>query len=286
MNADFQNHLSKLLKAPRLSLHPVSGGDISRSYKINTSKDSYFIKINPSDNAITMFQTEAYALDLIQSTKTIKTPKVLFCETFHESSFLIMEFIESKSPSNLDFNTLGFKLAELHQKTSEFFGLKNDNFIGSLSQSNIENKSWTDFYTKERLLPQLQLAKQKGLISDKDCPSENSIKEKLEDLCYNVKPSLLHGDLWSGNYLISKNGTPYLIDPATYYGHYEVDIAMTKLFGGFGDNFYKAHAEYFPTTNETQLRIEIYQLYYLLVHLNLFGKSYYNSVKNILKSYF
>jgi len=286
MNADFRDHLSKLLKEPILSFNPVSGGDISRSYKINTSKDSYFIKINQSGNALMMFQTEVYALDLIQSTNTIKTPEVLFCETFHDSSFLIMEFIESKSPSNLDFNTLGFKLAELHQKTSDFFGLKNNNFIGCLSQSNTENKSWTDFYTKERLLPQLQLTKQKGLLSDKDFPPENLIKEKLEDIFYNVKPSLLHGDLWSGNYLISKNGVPYLIDPAIYYGHYEVDIAMSKLFGGFGDNFYKAHSECFPTTNETHERIEIYQLYYLLVHLNLFGNSYYNSVKNILKSYF
>ena len=286
MNADFQNHLSKLLKAPRLSIHPVSGGDISRSYKINTSKDSYFIKINPSDSALTMFQTEAFALDLIQSTKTIKTPKVLFCETFHESSFLIMEFIESKSPSNLDFNTLGFKLAELHQHTSKVFGLNEDNFIGSLPQSNTQNSSWLNFYIKERLQPQLHLANSQGLLSENECPTELIMREQLEDLFLDVKPSLLHGDLWSGNYLISKNGTPYLIDPASYYGHYEVDIAISKLFGGFGIDFYKAHSEYFPTTNETQVRIEIYQLYYLLVHLNLFGKSYYSSVENILKRYF
>jgi fructosamine-3-kinase len=197
-----------------------------------------------------------------------------------------MEFIESKSPSNLDFKTLGSKLAELHQNTSDVFGLNKDNFIGSLFQSNKPNSSWVDFYLKERLLSQLQLAKQNHLLSEKECPSEKMISEKLENLFLNVKPSLLHGDLWSGNYLIAKDGTPFLIDPATYYGHSEVDIAMTKLFGGFGDDFYNAYYRNNTTDSKTASRIEIYQLYYLLVHLNLFGKSYYNSVHSILKRHF
>ena len=285
MNADFQNHLSKLLKAPHLSLYPVSGGDISRSYKINTSKDSYFIKINPSDSALTMFQTEAFALDLIQSTKTIKTPEVLFCETFQNSSFLIMEFIESKSPSNLDFKTLGFKLAELHQHTSKVFGLNENNFIGSLPQSNTQNSSWLNFYIKERLQPQLHLANSQGLLSENECPSEQIMREQLEDLFYDVKPSLLHGDLWSGNYLISKNGTPYLIDPASYYGHYEVDIAMTKMFGGFNEVYLEAYQEIFPLENGWASRLEIYNLYPRLVHLNLFGTSYLSGINTVLNRY-
>jgi fructosamine-3-kinase len=286
MDATFQNHISSLLNEDILKVIPISGGDISKCFKIQTQKNSYFIKANRSQNALTMFQAEAFSLDLIRNTNTIKTPEVLFCDTFQEYSFLILEYIESKSPSSLDFENLGIKLAELNQNTSDTFGLKQDNFIGSLFQSNKTSSSWFEFYTNQRLLPQLQLAKQKGLLSNNECPSEKIISEKLESLFLDVKPSLLHGDLWSGNYLISKDGTPYLIDPAIYYGHYEVDMAMSKLFGGFGESFYRAHSKYFPVTQKTSSRIEIYQLYYLMVHLNLFGKSYYDSVKSILKKNF
>jgi fructosamine-3-kinase len=286
MDNKLQDYISSLLKETILSVLPVSGGDISNSYKINTLKKSYFIKTNQSRDALTMFQAETYALDLIRSTNTIKTPEIMFCETFHEYSFLILEFIESKSPSSHDFKTLGTKLAKLHQITSDVFGLDEDNFIGSLFQSNKQNTSWVEFYTKERLLPQLQLVKQNGLLSNNECPSEIVITEILGNLFQNVKPSLLHGDLWSGNYLIAKDGTPYLIDPATYYGHHEVDIAMSKLFGGFGEDFYKAYHKIHSIDTKTSSRLEIYQLYYLLVHLNLFGKSYYSSVNRILKKYF
>lgn len=286
MDDTFQNHISSLLNEDILNVFPISGSDFSKCFKINTFKKSYFIKTNNSRNALIMFQAEVYGLKMIQGTNTIKTPEVLFCDTFQESSFLILEYIETKPPSNQDFENLGIKLAELHQNTSDNFGLKKDNFIGSLFQSNKPNTSWVKFYTQERLLPQLQLAKQKRLLLNKDIPSEKIITEKLESLFLDVKPSLLHGDLWNGNYLISKDGTPYLIDPAMYYGHFEVDMAMSKLFGGFGERFYKAYSNYFPATQKTSSRIEIYQLYYLLVHLNLFGKSYYNSVQNSIKKYF
>jgi len=285
MNTEFQNHISNLLNEPISSLYPVSGGDISHSYKLDTSKNSYFIKVNGL-NAIKMFQTEAHALKLIQDTNTIGTPEVLDYGTFEGSSFLILEFIESKSPSGIDFKNLGTQLAKLHKNTSDIFGLEEDNFIGSLPQSNKRNALWIDFYVVERLLPQLQLANQKGLLSNRECPSENLMNEKLEDLFSNVKPSLLHGDLWGGNYLIAKNGIPYLIDPALYYGHNEVDIAMSRLFGGFGSEFYNAYHAIHTTDSKTASRIEIYQLYYLLVHLNLFGRSYYGSVHRILKKYF
>ena len=286
MNAEFQNYISNLISESIVSLYPVSGGDISRSYKLETSKNSYFVKVNQSTDALNMFRTEAMALKLIQDSNTIKTPDVLVYDTFQESSFLILEFVESKSPSNRDFKALGVKLAELHQNTSDEFGLEEDNFIGSLPQSNHPNSSWVDFYVKERLLPQLLLAQQRGLLSERECPSEGIMNGKLNDLFLEVKPSLLHGDLWGGNYLISEEGIPYLIDPAVYYGDHEVDIAMSRLFSGFGSDFYNAYHTIHPTDLKTASRIEIYQLYYLLVHLNLFGRSYYGSVQHILKKYF
>ncbi len=286
MNREFQDHISKLLKEQVLSFIPVSGGDISRAYKIDTSKTSYFLKVNQSSNALRMFQAEVIGLQSIKKTQTIATPEVLIYDTFDGYYFLIMEYIESKSASSNDFNKLGQKLAELHQNTSESFGLENDNFIGSLYQCNKPKNSWVDFYVQERLQPQLQLARQKGFLSTGECPSVDIMKENLNELFLDVKPSLLHGDLWNGNYLISKNGIPYLIDPAIYYGHSEVDIAMSKLFGGFGNDFYKAYHSVHPRDSNTDSRIDNYQLYYLLVHLNLFGRSYYGSVHSILKKYF
>ena len=286
MNPELQNHLNSIIDQPIQNIIPVSGGDISLAYKILTKAKTYFLKVNRNKEALTMFQKEKRGLETIALTKTISTPKVYACDTFKSETFILMEYIESKGPNTEEFNRFGKALAGLHQITAENFGFQEDNFIGSLPQSNTQNNSWVDFYTKERLLPQLELAKQQCLLSENECPSEHIIKEKLEDLFYNVKPSLLHGDLWSGNYLISKEGIPYLIDPAVYYGHNEVDIAMSKLFGGFGEDFYKAYYNVYPNDSKTASRIEIYQLYYVLAHLNLFGKSYYISVIQILKKFF
>lgn len=286
MTPDLTKNLSNLINETITTISSVSGGDISKAFRINTPDNSYFLKVNTAANASKMFQTEAEGLQLINDTNTIKTPKVIACDTFENTSFLLLEFIDSKSASHKDFENLGHQLAELHQCTSEHFGLYEDNFIGSLPQSNKPHKTWVDFYVSERLLPQLALAKQKHLLSENECPSEQEMNVRLESLFVNIKPSLLHGDLWSGNFLISKGGIPYLIDPAVYYGHHEVDIAMSKLFGGFNDTFYNAYDTHFKSDENTASRIEIYQLYYLLVHLNLFGKSYYNSVTSILEKYF
>lgn len=282
---DLKFHLSTFLNETITNLSPVSGGDISQAYRIDTANSSYFLKLNNLE-ALNMFQTEAYGLELIAKTNTIKTPKVLVFDNFENSAFLLMEFIESKTPSSEDFKTLGEQLAALHKCTSKHFGLDQNNFIGSLNQSNIYHSNWINFYIEERLLPQLQLAKEKGLLNSNKTPSVQQMETSLKRLFENVKPSLLHGDLWSGNYLISKDGEPYLIDPAVYYGHSEVDIAMSKLFGGFSNEFYNSYYDVLPTDSYTNKRIEIYQLYYLLVHLNLFGSSYCASVKNILKKHF
>ncbi|MCR8668559.1 fructosamine kinase family protein [Aestuariibaculum sp. M13] len=286
MTEDFIAHISKQIKAPIESIHSVSGGDISSAYKIITSGQSYFLKTNTISNALQMFQTEAEALKTIANTNTISTPKVLDYSQFKNTSFLLLEFIDSKSPDSEDFKTLGRQLAELHKNTNAYFGLQQDDFIGSLIQYNKPTDSWNSFYVNERLYPQLQLAIQRQLLLESECPSKGQMLNKLNPLFQNIKPSLLHGDLWSGNYLIATNGKPYLIDPAMYFGDSEVDIAMTKLFGGFSEDFYKAYHNMIPEDEFTSNRIEVYQLYYLLIHLNLFGKSYYSSVINLLKKYF
>lgn len=286
MQPDLKVHLSGILNENIERVSAVHGGDISTAYKIETATNAYFLKTNPASTALHMFQIETNGLQLIANTNTIKTPRVLVCDVYKGHAFLLMEFIESKSPSAKDFKHLGQQLAQLHQCASENFGLDTDNFIGSLAQSNVQHSHWVDFYIHERLQPQFKLAHRQSLLASSEIPSVEKMNSSLSPLFKNVKPSLLHGDLWSGNYLISKDGTPYLIDPAVYFGHNEVDIAMSKLFGGFGGSFYQSYAEIIPFSNETSARIEIYQLYYLLVHLNLFGRSYYGSVISILKTYF
>lgn len=285
MTSNLKSHLSTLLNETITNVSSVGGGDISEAYKIDSANNSYFLKLN-SAGALNMFKTEAYGLNRIARTNTIKTPNIFAFDRFENSAFLLMEFVESKRPTTEDFKFLGEQLAALHKCTSESFGLDTNNYIGSLPQSNAIHKSWVDFYIHERLLLQLEIAKQKGFLSGSECPSKQHIKNSLKLLFKGVKPSLLHGDLWSGNYLISKDDEPYLIDPAIYFGHDEVDIAMTKLFGGFGNGFYESYHSYFPLNENTSARIEIYQLYYLLVHLNLFGSSYYDLVVSILNKYF
>jgi fructosamine-3-kinase len=233
-----------------------------------------------------MFQQEAIALRIIAQTNTIKTPKVIDVASFENENYVLMEFIDSKTPSPQDQHLLGKQLAQLHQTSSNYFGFEFDNFIGSLPQNNNSHDNWTDFYIEERLAPQIKMAINKGSFLPSEAPSIQLMKSNTSKYFNTVKPSLLHGDLWSGNYLIASNGTPYLIDPATYYGHSEVDIAMSLLFGGFSNAFYETYHQIIPRDSYTETRIELYQLYYLLVHLNLFGSSYYNSVKRILNKYF
>ena len=276
------NHLNSEIK----TIQSVSGGDISSAYKISTSTNSFFLKVNQTIQAQKMFETEAKALSIILDTQTIKTPKVYAVDSFDGINFILMEFIESQSPTKNDFILFGKQLAELHLVTSQSFGLKFDNFIGNLNQTNREHQNWSDFYIKERLIPQFRLAKQRGLLNISEIPSFEILKKTCDPYFKAIKPSLLHGDLWSGNFIISKGGIPYLIDPASYFGHSEVDIAMSKLFGGFGHAFYESYHRIIPKDPTTKQRIDLYQLYYLLVHLNLFGRSYYGSVNRILNAYF
>ena len=272
------------IKIDRISA--VSGGDISRAYLLETKSERFFCKVNEGVQAFDMFLTEKAGLEAISETKTIAMPKVLLCEKLEPGGFLLMEYIEPKRASTKDMDLFGHQLAALHKTSSEHFGWKADNFIGTLPQSNKIHSDWAEFYARERLLPQLGMSRKLGYLDSSEIPSDERLLKTCKNLFPKTEPSLLHGDLWGGNYLIAQDGTPYLIDPATYYGHHEVDMAMTRLFGGFTGVFYDAYLEHFPKIGGEAARNDIYQLYYLLVHLNLFGRSYYGQVKSILSKYF
>jgi len=280
------NYLTELIGETIKTYKPVSGGDISNAFFIETKLNRYFLKVNSQKEAYSMFLAEKQGLETIEYTQTIATPKVYHCGQHKGYSFLLMEFVESRTPTSEDFKSLANQLAGLHKISTSEFGWEQNNFIGSLAQSNKQHKNWTAFYLEERIFPQLQLAQIKNLLSLNDLPNKQKMYTFCEEFFEDIKPSLVHGDLWSGNFLIALDGTPYLIDPAVYYGHYEIDIAMSKLFGGFHDSFYRTYQEHFPFSEHTRTRIDLYQLYYLLVHLNLFGSSYFRNVQRILLKYF
>lgn len=280
-------HLSHITQQDFIEVKSLSGGSISSAFVLKGDDKAYFLKVNPQSNAYEMFVAEQTGLKAIEDTNTIAVPKVNLVDVYDDKAFLLMDYIESKSASSNELKTLGTQLAKLHLNHKDFFGFTSDNFIGSLPQSNNQHTSWADFYWHERIFPQLKLAEQKRLLDRNEVTSEQVAISMFEELLSSeVKPSLLHGDLWGGNYLIATNGTPYLIDPAVCYGHSMMDIAMSKLFGGFGNDFYSAYHDIIPKTGNYNAQIDLYQLYFLLVHLNLFGRSYYGSVVSIMKRYF
>lgn len=286
MKAGVKDAISALLGTKIKNTTPVSGGDISKAYLLHTDSDTIFCKLNSSPSAMAMFLAEVEGLKAIANTKTIKTPTIYAVNDIGEGACLLMEYVPSKRPESKELEMLGAQLAKMHQVSSGYFGWENPNFIGNLPQSNQKHDNWISFYCKERLMPQFQAAINQNLLTKDDVPGLEKLQAVISSYCPDIKPSLLHGDLWGGNFIINENGLPYLIDPAVYFGHSEIDLSMSRLFGGFGSPFYAAYYEINPSAGGEPARMAIYQLYYLLVHLNLFGRSYHGSVMEILHAHF
>ncbi|WP_115461445.1 fructosamine kinase family protein [Winogradskyella aurantiaca] len=287
MQKSLQKYIEDRIKSSITRITPVSGGDISSAYQISLhNSQEYFVKCNSKSTALEMFQKEQQGLELIAETKSIAVPNVKSIYHDNQISAIIMDFIPSKNTDSMDMTALGKELAQMHQSSDSQYGLNTANFIGSLKQLNNQTSNWVSFYVQQRLQPQLSMATSLGLLKPSEIPSLNLMNNRINDVIVVNKPSLLHGDLWGGNYLIQCDGKPYLIDPAVYYGDKFVDIAMSQLFGGFTKDFYDSYFYWTPKVEQLEERIELYQLYYLLVHLNMFGRSYYPAVKRSLIKYF
>ena len=268
-----------------LSISPVYGGAINRCYQLTTKNSRWFLKVNDAIKFPNMFETEFNGMNLLSAKSNFNIPKMLCSGTYESESFLVMEFIVEGQKSSRFWENFGERLAHLHLCTQDSFGLDYANYIGSLSQSNIYHDSWIDFFAHERLLPQIELAKDQNLL-DQHIESHFSILiDKLNILLPEEPPALLHGDLWNGNFMVNSIGEATIFDPAIYYGHREMDIAMTHLFGGFDESFYKAYNQVYQLENGWKDRIDIFNLYPLLVHLNLFGGGYLNQIRFILKQF-
>lgn len=260
----------------------VNGGSINKAFLVSTKKGTYFIKHNASDKLPGYFETEAQGLELIKKTNTVKTPEVLKVISDEKDTFLIEEFIERGIVASLFVHEFGKDLARMHKTTADYYGLDYDNYIGTLHQNNKKEKSWIDFFIVNRIEPQLKLLSDSGKANNSLSKKFKSLFQKLNSLIPPSPPSLLHGDLWSENWLIGKDNRAYIFDPAVYYGHREADIAMTKLFGGFNRDFYTGYNIEWPLEKGWELRTDIFNLYPLLVHANLFDTYYLIEVNRIL----
>ena len=285
LTSDLANYIEEKLDADITDVKPVSGGSINRTYLIITSDKKYFIKLNSKTRYPGMFEAESQGLRVIAQANTIKTPEVILQDSVGDENFLLLEWIESRRPTAKASAKLGEQLAAMHRHSADKFGLDADNYMGSLHQSNKKHTTWADFFTEERLQPMVRMAIDKSWLTAKDIAGFEQLYKNLPGLFYEEQPSLIHGDLWSGNYIISADEHPYLIDPAISYGHREFDIAMTTLFGGFGDEFYAAYNEAFPLAKGWKQRVDLWNLYPLLVHLNLFGGGYLGQVRDCLMRY-
>ncbi len=266
------------------SFQQASGGCINNGGAISTSKGAFFIKWNNAKKYPDMFVAEAKGLDLLRQSQLI-VPKVIDVLHNQEYQVLVLEHIESGSVTSKTWKDFGQKLALMHQISQPQYGLGHDNYMGSLNQVNQWHNTWIDFFIDQRLEPQLKISRENGLIDSSFEFKFQRLYKLLPDILSIEKPALVHGDLWSGNYMIDSNGNTVLIDPAVSFSHREVDLAMTKLFGGFSNDFYSSYQETCPTAKGLSERLDIYNLYPLLIHLNVFGSGYLSQIRSIVSRY-
>ena len=267
---------------------PVYGGDINRAFRLTLSDGrSVFMKSNAPKN-LSFFEAESKGLEALRQTKTIGVPNVLGIGTDKDMSFLLLEYLEAAPKIDGYWEVFGRELAALHRadcrNLAKNFGFPEDNYIGATPQKNTPMTHWVGFFRECRLLPQIRMAD--GFF---DTDTRRLCTRLLDNLDRYLPepefPSLLHGDLWSGNSAPGPDGKAWIYDPAAYVGHHEAELAMTELFGRCPEAFYRAYHEITPIDNGYHDRKDLYNLYHLLNHLNLFGGSYLGSVQQILRRY-
>jgi protein-ribulosamine 3-kinase len=270
-------------QAFRLTSHTaIGGGCINQAYRIGGQDGRYFfVKLNSADK-LAMFSAEVAGLKEIDATQTIRVPKPITHGIAGKLSYLVLEQLDLTSRG--DAHLLGEQLAAMHRCTGHSFGYSQDNFIGATPQQNGWSDDWMDFWRERRLKFQLRLATEIGYGDQLD-----DLGMKLLDALpayfdgYSPQPSLLHGDLWGGNHAFLADGSPAIFDPAVYYGDREVDLAMTELFGGYNADFYTAYRAAYPLHEGYALRRDLYNLYHILNHANMFGGGYVQQAEEMMQ---
>ncbi len=263
----------------------VQGGDINECFQLQAAGKSYFLKLNDAGSLPGMFAAEAEGLQALSSGSTMIVPQIIQYGIEQNKQWLLLQWLEKGSNHNNQVKSFGAALARMHQQPQAYFGWPRHNYIGSLQQANTQQDSWASFYTQCRIMPLVKLLLNAGIFSPEDLQLADVFCTIAGNLFPQEPPALLHGDLWAGNYMISTTGEAAIYDPAVYYGHREMDIGMTALFGGFGQTFYDGYNETYPLHEGWQQRLPLTQLYPLLVHAVLFSGHYVESARSILKKF-
>lgn len=258
---------------------PVSGGDINLAYRLETTEGPAFLLVQPHTPA-SFYRHEVAGLHALG--QAVNVPEVLATGEIDGDAYLALEFLETGHGSQYE---LGQAVARVHRITAPQFGFDQDNLVGKLPKHNDWQSDWTTFYLNQRLDPLVKRAQAHHLWNNDRQTAYEQVRQHIvqENQDRQIVPALLHGDLWSGNYLFTSDGTPTLIDPDVLYGDREFDIAMTTIFGGFSADFYRGYTDAYPFAAGYTDRLPHYQLYYLLAHLNLFGETYGGAVDEILQ---
>lgn len=262
---------------------PVGGGDINQAYRLEGADGSlYFLKLNAARHHA-MFIAEAAGLQAIAATQTLRVPQVIAHGAAEASSFLVLEHLQLGGRG--EAWRLGEQLAAMHRHGADRFGFAQDNYLGSTPQPNGWTDDWLDFWHEQRLGHQLRLAAQNGYGGELQRLGKQ-LQDKLPDLFvgHSPRPALLHGDLWDGNHGFLADGMPTIFDPAAYYGDRECDLAMTELFGGYPAAFYAGYQAAYPLDAGYAQRRELYNLYHILNHANLFGGGYVRQAEGMISA--
>lgn len=261
----------------------LGGGDVSAAWRLATESGPVFLKTGDAA-AFERLDAEAEGLRELHGAAAVRVPRVMCAARCGADSFLALEWLDLEPAGTDAARVFGRQLAAQHRHTQATFGWHRDNAIGSTPQRNTPDGDWVRFFREQRLAFQLELAARNGCTGE--LQSEGAaLARRLESLFegYEPQPSLLHGDLWGGNWAVA-NGEPVIFDPAVHYGDRECDLAMTRLFGGFGPGFYAAYEEAWPLAPGHSRRLPLYQLYHVLNHLNLFGRAYLGRALSLLQS--
>jgi fructosamine-3-kinase len=269
----------------RAEARAVGGGCIHRALEVGTDGRSWFLKLNDA-GALPMFEAEVDGLAALAACGAFRVPRVLACGATGEEAFLLLEHLRLRPLASAeDGRRFAEALVQLHHDTGEHFGWARDNFIGANPQSNSQHDGWARFFVNCRLIPQLQMARARGHGGAVGREAEQLL-ERVPALFldYRPRPSLLHGDLWNGNAAMDAEGRPVIFDPAVYRGDRDADLAMSELFGGFPTAFYAAYRAAWPPAEGYEQRKTLYNLYHVLNHLNLFGRSYLGQAERMIRA--
>lgn len=260
----------------------VHGGDINKAYCIYTNSERFFLKVNDAASYPHMFEREAAGLTELKKHRVLTVPTVIKFGIAGNKEYLLLEWIEKGNPAPDFWEQFGSGLAELHRKEQPYFGWHHSNYIGKIPQCNTKHDTWDEFYASCRIMPMVEALFNKGRFTKEDIVAAGKFCNRLDELFPVEPPSLLHGDLWSRNFIVANNGQVAIFDPSVYYGHREMDLGMAQLFGGFDQRFFDAYHETFPLEHGWEDRIKLTEAYPLLAHAAMFGGIYISKARDVL----